>query len=406
MLRRLLHRWFVEYNPLYILSAALVLRGVNQISDALASAGYGYAQLGVPAVVEIYAWLLIGGAALLRRVGLQRPAVMLSLLAVVYQGDLTLHTETCAYLGSAGLLASLIWLVSFVLKLLVLPRAMGLRASPSALAVPTFGAVGLVFVPRVVQHVSAHAGSMVTGAWIFALFACALYTTRAIASVHALGDWGNAVLRRSRIATWTLWAMLAALHVGFWFSQRALDAAVLVPLPLLLATRFMRRESHVWATSLGAIVLVRAIAPQFLAFTAVLCGVVLMIRAAQNIASHTRAAPFMVGTLFCAHLALWTAGFSGGDFPLHVLPLDATLASVVILAAWKLRVRVALAPLAALFAHHMAQARIVTAPVTGLEWGVWTTAAGFVLLLGVIATSVRLQLNPPPDPEPRETASR
>ncbi len=401
-MRRLLHRWFVQYNPLYILSAALVLRGVHQIEGALTSAGYGYAQLGVPAVVEVYAWLLIGGAALLRRVGLRRPAVMLALLAVLYQGDLTLHTETCAYLGFAGLVASLVWLASFALKLVVLARAMGLHASRSALAVPTFGALGLVLVPRVVQHLGGQGGSIVTGAWLFALFASALWTTRHIESVDALDDWGITVLRRSRAATWTLWAMLVALHAGFWFSQRALDASVLVPLPLLLATRFMRRESFVWATALGSLVLVRAIAPQFLAFTSILCGAALAIRAAQSL---TRA-PLLVGVLFCAHLAIWTAGFSGGDLPAHVLALDATLGASVLLAAWKLRVRAALAPLAALALHHAIQARIVTAPVTGLEWGVWTTAGGFVLLLGAIATSVRLHLTRPPDPEPTEPASR
>src|SRR5215471_429980 len=109
--RRLLHRWFVEYNPLYIVSAALVLRGVNLLSHAV------NLQLGVPAIVELYAWTLIGGAAFLYRVGLRRPAVMLSLLAVVYQGDLTLHTETCAYLGWTGVIASGVWLASFALKL-------------------------------------------------------------------------------------------------------------------------------------------------------------------------------------------------------------------------------------------------------------------------------------------------
>jgi hypothetical protein len=142
MWRRLFHRWFIEYNPLYLLSAALVLRGVNLLSMGLVRAGHLYAVLGGPAVAEVYAWALIAGAAILTRVGLRRPAVLLALIAVLYQGDLTLHTETCAYLGWVGWLASITWLVSFAAKLRALAWAMRLRVSRTAYLVPLLGAVG------------------------------------------------------------------------------------------------------------------------------------------------------------------------------------------------------------------------------------------------------------------------
>jgi hypothetical protein len=45
--RRLLHRWLIEYNPLYLLSAALVLGGVNQISRNLSQESAVAGQLGV-----------------------------------------------------------------------------------------------------------------------------------------------------------------------------------------------------------------------------------------------------------------------------------------------------------------------------------------------------------------------
>ena len=95
----LLHRWFVQYNPLYLLSAALVLFGTHLLYRDLLAAGYLLGQLGVPAIAEIYAWALIGGAALLTRIELRRPAVLLALLAVLFQGDLTLLIETSVYLG-------------------------------------------------------------------------------------------------------------------------------------------------------------------------------------------------------------------------------------------------------------------------------------------------------------------
>jgi len=37
-MRALLHRWLVEYNPLYLLSAALVLGGLTLISQSAAEA--------------------------------------------------------------------------------------------------------------------------------------------------------------------------------------------------------------------------------------------------------------------------------------------------------------------------------------------------------------------------------
>jgi hypothetical protein len=79
--QRLLHRWFVEYNPFYLLSAMLVLVGMTALAHAAAQAGSGEGAIG-----EVYAFSLIAGAALLVRIRQRRPAVMLGLLTVVYQG--------------------------------------------------------------------------------------------------------------------------------------------------------------------------------------------------------------------------------------------------------------------------------------------------------------------------------
>lgn len=111
--RRLLYRWFVEYNPLYLLSAALVLGGCFLLSRGLASDESPFVSLGITLVSEVYAFGLLGGAALLTRIGPRRPAVMLALLFALYQWDLTLHTETCAYLGATGRWAAAVWLAVF-----------------------------------------------------------------------------------------------------------------------------------------------------------------------------------------------------------------------------------------------------------------------------------------------------
>ena len=318
--RRLLHRWFVEYNPLYIVSAALVLRGVNLVSHVV------NLELGVPAIVELYAWSLIGGAAVLHRAKLKRPAVMLALLAVVYQGDLTLHTETCAYLGTTGAIASLVWLASFALKLLALARALRLRMSRSAFAVPVFGAATLVILPRLVRVSGAETGGVIASCALFAILAAGLWTTRTIESRDHLDDWSRTVLRRATRAAWIIWSALALLHVGFLFTQRAMDALALVPLPLLLVTRFVRREVYVWLL----VTVAAAIAPWSLALGA----------------------------------------------------------CVLVLRGWNVHARAAVVPVSVVAVRHLIGAGILTAPVTTLEWGVWSIACGFVVLGATIAASI------------------
>jgi len=384
-MRRLLHRWFVEYNPIYLVSAALVLRGVNLISHGLLGAGRVYAELGGPALAELYAWALVGGVALLVRFGLRRPAVLLALIAVVYQGDLTLHTETCAYLGFVGWLASVAWLASFALKLVLLARALRLRPSPSAYAVPTFGAAGLVVVPRLVQHVSAHAASGIVAAFVFALFGAAISTSRRVESEHAQGAWGETVLRRATRATWTIWGALAMLHVAFWFSARRMDAFALVPVALLLATRFAHRSWQVWIAVAATLAFVGCVGPSFLSFASAIAVFAFLARARND-------ARAIAGALFCAHLAAWSAGWSGGPFPRHVLALDAALAAGVALVAWSRRAPSVLAPLALELGHLAVEARVVTAPVTALEWGAWSVGAGFFLLVATIGASLVLHL--------------
>ena len=151
--QRLLYRWFVQYNPLYLVSAAFVLIGVSVSSSALAQSSSG--GIAVTAISELYAWALIGGAAFLMRVELRRPAVMLALLTALYQCDPTLHSETCAYLGSAGALASAAWLASFAGKLQALAWAMRIRLSTSARLVALSGAFGIAALPRVFLQLDA-----------------------------------------------------------------------------------------------------------------------------------------------------------------------------------------------------------------------------------------------------------
>jgi hypothetical protein len=441
-MRRLLHRWFSEYNPLYLLSAALVLIGVMLITRDLAQAGSVYGQLGVAAIAEVYAWTLIAGAALLMRLGLRRPAVMLALLTVIYQSDLSLHTETCAHLAGIGALAVGVWLSSFYAKLHALAWALRLRLSKSAVAIPTLGALGLAALPWCFSVQSPVATTPLVLGWLFLLLASALWTRREVESAEPLDDWARTVLGRALRATWSLWAAMTVFHLLLWSSERGLNLAerglelgVLIPMASLLATRWLRRELSIWCTAIGTLIWVAIAMPSQLSLTLAMAAVVLGLRALRRpvqvkqtsepppVSSPYRApgpdAPpsptvivdvvfafgtraemlrLLTGSLFACYLSLWTIGWQGGAWPEHILALDLLLATAVGIVAWRARARlVLLVPLSALCFQFGVQTGLITAPGSKLEWGALSVALGFVLLLGSLFASWRVRRLQPRD---------
>jgi hypothetical protein len=429
--RRLFYRWFVEYNPLYLVSAALVLGGLFLCSRELAGEGSVAGILGVAAIAEIYAASLIGGAALLTRIGHRRPAVMLALLAVLYQGDLTLQTETCAYLGGVAPWAAAAWLAIFMAKLHALAWAMKVRLSRSAVATFALGAAGLAAFPFLIERLDARAASMLVAAWIFALGSLA--RPGSVTSLVPLDAWARIVLRRAVRAAWLSSALLLAGHVLFWASEHRLPLAPLLAIMPLLLVRHLRGEVHVWAVSLGTLALVGAKLPDAFSLTALAAAAALTLRALGPLArpaspgaadhdpspyraglppglsviAHAEAPSLplpltaaarmrlLTGALFAAYLSAWTLGWSGGAWPAHVLALDVAMAAVVLALAWRARLRIALAPLSALALHFAFATRLVPIPRSLLEWGGAAVGLGFALLLASLATAYRLRAPAP-----------
>jgi hypothetical protein len=377
--RRLMHRWLVEYNPLYLLSATLVLGGMILTSRGLAREGSLYGEIGVAAIAEVYAATLIGGAALLTRIGQRRPAVMLALLTMLYQCDLTLQTEASPYLGAVGTAATVAWLALFV----------------------------------------ASAGG--------------------VTSAVPLDAWGATVLRRAVRASWSLGAVLFVAHVMFWSTQHPIMLAALLPVASLLAARRLRSEGVTWLLVAATLVFAVVSMPSAFAVTALMATTTLVLRAllpsvpsaespaAYGVAARDEAGPYralvsgdrarwapatavpvfvpptfdmvdraermrlLTGALFTLHLAVWTLGWTGGHWPAHVLVLDLATAVGVLLLAWRARVRVALVPLAAGAMHLVVRAHLVPPPRSLLEWGATAVGLGFALLLASLLASYRLR---------------
>ncbi|APR75288.1 Hypothetical protein A7982_00634 [Minicystis rosea] len=424
--RRLLHRWLIEYNPLYLLSAGLVLLGTFLCSRGLADQPSGHGPLGVAAVAELYAACLIGGAALLVRIDQRRPAVMLALLTVLYQWDLTLHTERGPYLGAWAAAA---WLILFVAKVHALAWAMKIRLSRSAMAAAILAGAGLAFFPVGLQEISPRASGSLVAVWAFALVS--LVRSAKVTSRVRLEGWPATVLARAARASAILSAALVAGHVMFWSSQWSVDLSALVVVAPLLLVRSVRSEARVWALVLGALVLAGVTSPAIFSVTALLAAAALVLRALSPLlppvrvvappaarpeppyrsstASSPPEAPEVVATIvpetvdvsmihrlltgaaFVSYLSVWTVGWSSGPWPAHVLALDLALTALVLVAAWKARARLAFAPLLATYAHFVVQAGLLPAPRSLVEWGASAVGLGFVLLLASLATSYRLR---------------
>lgn len=426
--RRLVHRWFVEYNPLYLVSAAFVLVGAHLLSSALEGSAFLLVELGPPAIAELYGWALIGGAALLTRIGLWRPAVMIALLAALYQCDVTLHTEHAVFLGVEGRVAGAVWWLSFVAKLFTLCWAMGVKASRSAWLIPSVAALGMVIVPHQLRYLHAHTASMLVGGWVFAVLAAGLWTARHVTSREPLDPWGRTVFSRVTRSIWALWATLFVGHVLFWCWDLGISPRSLLPVCVLLATRFVRREASVWAMSLATVVLVAASMPSLTSFTFLLVSVTLGLRAWREPrhstacrkprasdpyrASHPSAdanepppvrvsfrhaaraarARLMTGSGFSFYFATWTLGWSGqGGWPEHHVALDLTLTLVVGTCAWFLRRRLLLVGLVGIHLHHGVVVGIIGLPSTPLSWGVALISTGFAMLIATLALSYRWQ---------------
>ena len=419
---RLLHRWFVEYNPFYMLSAALVLTGTMLWSRGFAQEGSVYGSLCVAAVAEIYAVSLIGGAALLMRIGQRRPAIMLALLMAVYEGDPTLHTETCAYLSRVGAFAAALWLLLFVVKLRALAWAMRVRISPLSFVIAVLGALGLVIIPHALPLLASSQRSSVIAFWLLSLLSLFSLPFQKMTSTAPLDAWGAVVFRRAVRATWLIWSVLIVAHVFFWSTQRVLELDVFFPALALLGVRWIRRESGVWLLVTSVLVFVACMLPETFSLTAVFAAIMLGLRTWPRVGIDAAAIPVMspyravdasrinpplaasfvplghaerhralVGSIAALYLALWTLHWSGGPWPAHVLAFDLAMTLAMLLVAWRANARIARLPPIACVTHYILSAGLVPVPRSLVAWGETAVAVGFLLLFVSLGTSYRLR---------------
>src|SRR6185369_9364534 len=187
---------------------------------------------------------------------------------------------------------------------------------------------------------------------------------------------------------------------------------LIVPVCLLLSTRWMPREASAWLATAGAL-LCGLLMPPFLAVIAVMAAITLALRALRKptacdedeshefdeidsapvdaesfgFAPRPERMRLLVGSTSVTYLSVWTLGWPGGALPEHVFWLDGMLTVALLALVWGFRAYVALLPLASSYLHLGVQAGTLSLPRTRAQWGLAEVGLGFALLATAVLTS-------------------
>jgi hypothetical protein len=221
--------------------------------------------------------------------------------------------------------------------------------------------------------------------------------------------------------------ILVGLHVLMWWKDHHVTLApVLLATPLLLVPK-VERETQAWTVVATTLVFTWVAASSSFFVIAWLAAVALVLRAlTPGLSSVMKSAddgssPYRVsgspegfsrahitvplevspsertrlftGALSALYLGTWTAAGSHqclvGEWPLHVLALDALLGVVVLAAVARWRVRWPLAPLVVTSIHLVVERRLIPVPASTVAWGETIVALGFLVLGGSLAATFR-----------------
>ena len=407
--RALNRRWWIEYNPLALASAALVLGGLTLLGQA-PTIRAGSSVFALSAVAEVYALCLIGGAALLYRTGRRRAAVILALLAVPFQADLTLHVETSAYRGVDGIVAAPAWFLVFVFKAWALCRALRLGPRRSTWTALLLGAAGLAVFPALALTWGRAMSPSVT-LWLFGVVAIGLWFGMEVRTRVPLDVRGHRALRFS----WGVGILALVAHAVVWVEAFRLDAVAWPAAGALLASRACRTEKQHWALVGGTLLMTLASSPHHLSLVFLMAAASLALNAWKNPPRRAITAPLaespyrapggelttsalhaaarvrmQFGALFALYGATWSG--SAWDAGPGSLPSLAALVGLsVVVACWAAHRRhpgwlLALVPV---HLEALAAAGAIRPPAGAIEWGATALTLGFVALVASMAVQLR-----------------
>lgn len=255
----LMHRWFVQYNPLYFASALFVLLGVVLLTrDPL---DWGHGQLALAGLIQLYEFALIGGAALLFNMpGQRRPAVILGIVAMAFSFDLTFRTEALASLGSHWISAA--WVALFAIKLALIARALRVRLPRLDTAAWTVAGLMLAVGPHFMT-----AEVLMAACWLGIVLVALVFIFRPRVTMQAtLDDWGRVVAGRMAAVLPLFWTALYWLHLAAWCGIYELRMTPICFVPAVALVPFLvRSERRTWLAAAAVLVAAGFVPAHFMA---------------------------------------------------------------------------------------------------------------------------------------------
>ena len=403
--------WFVQFNPLYFVSAFCVLYGVFLIArniDAFDPGSPERAQFALFAVIQAYEALIIGGAAfLVNRANAVRPAVLLTLLEAVFLFDCTFRLESVVLVGAIpALLAMGAWLLLVAVKLRVLAAVMRVPLAPWHYVAVLGTALGIVGVIALLSQPGTDKLMVLQlAAWFGALVMLSLDVRRPpLASSLAQTDDQRLRADRCIMAIFRLLAGFYFYHVWSYILLAAapdIKGAAILPQAgafLLLHAIVRERVKHTWV--FGALTLVATLpAAAAMPYAMFLLAAVF----AYRVRCGARGG-LAVGAAFAIYAGMWLYGWQGGSQPLPDLPVlwswqNAVLLLILCLIGWFLQDPLAWAVLGTgvLYAGYRGFEQFF--PKSELGQGLLLLAAGFIVFALGLAINWWFRAAPQ-EPEP------
>jgi len=389
--RDLLHYWFVEFNPLYFISALCMLFGVFLVArniETLAPKSPEPVQLVLFAVIQIYEWMLIGGAALLaQRARVVRPAVILVLLEAVFLFDCTFRLESVVFLGPHAYWLTSAWFLLTLLKVHLLAIVLRLELPRRVFAAVGASALGIV----VAIHWLSQPGTdkllvLQLAAW-FGTFVIMMLGVRLPAISSALAKDESQQLVAHRCVRGAFWLLVGFYFYHLW-SYIVLAAGPEVAGPailpqvgafFLLQVLKRTRDVDLWkflALTFGAAMS----APSAVPYAALLLAAVIGYKVWGGARSGLAAAAALA-----VYTGTWLFGMTNWTDSVPLLPAvlswqNALLALALAAIAWRLRDPLALLLLALGAVYLCYRYGESWLPDSELTWGILLLAVGFIAL--------------------------
>ena len=398
-LKKKLHYWFIQYNPLYFFSALCILFGVFLISKGLPELDWQRGQFLLTAVMQFYEILLIAGSALLIRIaGQYRPAVILTLIEIFFLFDSTFRTEIIATFGRFGIMLSGGWVVMVAIKLAALVWVFRLKVPFVALILPVLAAAGIAGMPHFLWLQNTDKSLIHSGAvWYgIILFAALLYRRPNLSSVLKLDDWGLTVLRRVGKTALIMWSGFYFFHLFMWIEMFEIPLLTAQIAPFFLLWLLAKKDFWSWAGGLLTIVMTLSI-PHAVSPAALLVGIAFGLKAWR-----LRRNLFYPAAVLSLYSSVWTLGWQGKGWPDTILWLNIVTALLFLFMAWRLRLVTAIP--AALLVLLPSGGSLI--PRGLLQWGIFSTVTGFLSLIAGIIVNLYMKKPLPVQKEKPWTAAQ